>query len=115
MGGLKPEDPEEFKEMQTKELQHCRLAMLAAAGMIVQELQTGSTLFYCCRYHKSMAMYFPRSAPLYQVKLVKKCVGADIPPFLFFVSTLTHHFRSSSDGHFSMGSVSTPPMVEHGL
>ena len=39
--GLKPEDPEEFKEMQTKELQHCRLAMLAAAGMIVQELQTG--------------------------------------------------------------------------
>merc|ERR1719482_1705409 len=44
--GLKPEDPEEFKEMQTKELQHCRLAMLAAAGMIVQELQTGSTLFY---------------------------------------------------------------------
>jgi len=43
--GLKPEDPEEFKEMQTKELQHCRLAMLAAAGMIVQELQTGSTLF----------------------------------------------------------------------
>merc|ERR1711924_452941 len=43
--GLKPEDPEEFKEMQTKELQHCRLAMLAAAGMIVQELQTGATLF----------------------------------------------------------------------
>jgi len=43
--GLKPQDPEEFKEMQTKELQHCRLAMLAAAGMIVQELQTGSTLF----------------------------------------------------------------------
>merc|ERR1712118_552277 len=35
-----PEDPEELKEMQTKELQHCRLAML------VQELQTGSTLFY---------------------------------------------------------------------
>merc|ERR1719398_564166 len=44
--GLKPEDAEEFKEMQTKELQHCRLAMLAAAGMIVQELQTGATLFY---------------------------------------------------------------------
>merc|ERR1719333_1379055 len=44
--GLKPEDPEEFKEMQTKELQHCRLAMLAAAGMIVQELQTGATLFF---------------------------------------------------------------------
>eukprot|EP00629_Pelagomonadales_sp_RCC1024_P009686 CAMPEP_0119262096 /NCGR_PEP_ID=MMETSP1329-20130426/1922_1 /TAXON_ID=114041 /ORGANISM="Genus nov. species nov., Strain RCC1024" /LENGTH=204 /DNA_ID=CAMNT_0007261705 /DNA_START=69 /DNA_END=683 /DNA_ORIENTATION=+ len=43
--GLKPEDPEELKAMQTKELQHGRLAMLAAAGMIVQELQTGATLF----------------------------------------------------------------------
>mmetsp|Transcript_8902 Transcript_8902/g.25636 ORF Transcript_8902/g.25636 Transcript_8902/m.25636 type:complete len:225 (-) Transcript_8902:153-827(-) len=43
--GLKPEDPEALKEMQTKELQHGRLAMLAAAGMIVQELQTGATLF----------------------------------------------------------------------
>lgn len=43
--GLKPTDPEELKIMQTKELQHGRLAMLAAAGMIVQELQTGSTLF----------------------------------------------------------------------
>merc|ERR1719207_277737 len=42
--GLKPEDPEALKEMQTKELQHGRLAMLAAAGMIVQELQTGATL-----------------------------------------------------------------------
>merc|ERR1712176_1758728 len=37
--GLKPEDPEELKEMQTKELQHARLAMLAAAGMMAQELQ----------------------------------------------------------------------------
>merc|ERR1712003_428343 len=44
--GLKPEDPEEFKEMQTKELQHARLAMLAAAGMMAQELQTGESLFY---------------------------------------------------------------------
>lgn len=43
--GLKPTDAMELKEMQTKELQHGRLAMLAAAGMIVQELQTGNTLF----------------------------------------------------------------------
>merc|ERR1712176_1707935 len=42
--GLKPADPEEFKEMQTKELQHARLAMLAAAGMMAQELQTGESL-----------------------------------------------------------------------
>ena len=35
--GLKPEDPEEFNVMQTKELQNGRLAMLAAAGFLAQE------------------------------------------------------------------------------
>ena len=35
--GLKPTDPEEFAEMQTKELQHGRLAMLAIGGFIAQE------------------------------------------------------------------------------
>merc|ERR1719482_889667 len=39
--GLKPTDPAELKEMQTKELNNGRLAMIAAAGMIVQELATG--------------------------------------------------------------------------
>lgn len=42
--GLKPEDPVEFAEMQTKELQHGRLAMLASMGMIVQELVTNEPL-----------------------------------------------------------------------
>merc|ERR1712232_1305360 len=42
---LKPTDPKEFKEMQTKELNNGRLAMLAAAGMIAQELATGKKLF----------------------------------------------------------------------
>jgi len=42
---LKPTDPEELKEMQTKELNNGRLAMLAAAGMIAQELATGNKLF----------------------------------------------------------------------
>merc|ERR1711985_196768 len=42
--GLKPEDPAELKEMQTKELNNGRLAMIAAAGMIVQELATGEKL-----------------------------------------------------------------------
>merc|ERR1712127_1058672 len=39
--GLKPEDPEEFEIMVTKELQHGRLAMLAAAGFMAQELVDG--------------------------------------------------------------------------
>jgi len=36
--GLKPEDPEELKLMQTKELQNGRLAMLASSGFLAQEL-----------------------------------------------------------------------------
>jgi len=36
--GLKPQDAAEFAEMQTKELQHGRLAMLASMGFIAQEL-----------------------------------------------------------------------------
>merc|ERR1712232_1121194 len=39
--GLKPEDPEELAIMQTKELQNGRLAMLAAAGFMAQELVDG--------------------------------------------------------------------------
>jgi Chlorophyll A-B binding protein len=39
--GLKPEDPAEFAIMQTKELQNGRLAMLAAAGFMAQELADG--------------------------------------------------------------------------
>eukprot|EP00518_Triparma_eleuthera_P017207 CAMPEP_0197557444 /NCGR_PEP_ID=MMETSP1320-20131121/17147_1 /TAXON_ID=91990 /ORGANISM="Bolidomonas sp., Strain RCC2347" /LENGTH=242 /DNA_ID=CAMNT_0043118685 /DNA_START=18 /DNA_END=746 /DNA_ORIENTATION=- len=43
--GLKPSDPKEFAEMQTKELQNGRLAMLAAAGMCVQEQVDGKGIF----------------------------------------------------------------------
>jgi hypothetical protein len=43
--GLKPTGPQELKEMQTKELNNGRLAMIAAAGMIAQELATGQKLF----------------------------------------------------------------------
>merc|ERR1712224_496975 len=43
--GLKPKDPKKFKEMQTKELNNGRLAMIAAAGMIAQEFATGQKLF----------------------------------------------------------------------
>ncbi|KAL7535896.1 hypothetical protein ACHAXR_011570, partial [Thalassiosira sp. AJA248-18] len=43
--GLKPEDPEEYAIMQTKELQNGRLAMLGAAGIIAQELVNGEEIF----------------------------------------------------------------------
>jgi hypothetical protein len=41
--GLKPSNPAEFRKKQTVELQNGRLAMLAAAGFILQEVQTGTT------------------------------------------------------------------------
>lgn len=40
--GLKPEAPADYRSMQEKELANGRLAMLAAAGFIVQEAATGS-------------------------------------------------------------------------
>jgi len=43
--GLKPTDAVELKEMQTKELNNGRLAMIAAAAMIAQEVATGEKLF----------------------------------------------------------------------
>jgi len=43
--GLKPTNPAELAEMQTKELNNGRLAMIAIAGMVVQEGITGAKLF----------------------------------------------------------------------
>ncbi len=43
--GLKPTNPAELKEMQTKELNNGRLAMIAIAGMVAQEAATGAKLF----------------------------------------------------------------------
>jgi len=43
--GLKPTDAAGLAEMQTKELNNGRLAMIAIAGMVGQELATGSKLF----------------------------------------------------------------------
>ena len=43
--GLAPEDPDEFLELHTKELQNGRLAMLGWAGMVAQELVNGKEIF----------------------------------------------------------------------
>jgi len=42
--GLKPTDPKEFANMQTKELQNGRLAMIGASGMIAQEIFNHRTI-----------------------------------------------------------------------
>ena len=41
--GLAPDDADEFRAMQEKELSNGRLAMLAAAGFLAQEAVTGTT------------------------------------------------------------------------
>jgi hypothetical protein len=43
--GLRPPDPKDFADLHNRELNNGRLAMLAAAGMIAQELVTGEKLF----------------------------------------------------------------------
>lgn len=43
--GLKPDNFEDFAIMSTKELQHGRLAMLAVAGIVAQELVNGKEIF----------------------------------------------------------------------
>ena len=43
--GLKPKGPTELATMQAKELNNGRAAMIGVAGMVAQELATGSPLF----------------------------------------------------------------------
>lgn len=43
--GLKPKDPKSLLDLQNKEILNGRLAMIATAGMVAQELVTGKKLF----------------------------------------------------------------------
>ncbi len=43
--GLLPSDPEAKKDLQTKELNNGRLAMIAIAAFVVQELVSGEEVF----------------------------------------------------------------------
>ena len=66
--GLKPEDEEEFREMQTKELNNGRLAMIAIAGQVIQELVTQQKLFedYPPVVDGGLTTIIEGSAPLYE-------------------------------------------------
>ena len=52
--GLKPSDPEKFAQMQTKELQNGRLAMLGIAGMCSQELVNHKTIFATIDFYQKV-------------------------------------------------------------
>jgi len=59
--GLKPTDATEFAEIQTKELQNGRLAMLGVAGIVAQELVNGKEIFVNLGFPDS---FDPNSVPL---------------------------------------------------
>jgi hypothetical protein len=44
--GLKPTDADSFDKMRTKELNNGRLAMIGVAGIVAQELVTGSSVLH---------------------------------------------------------------------
>jgi len=52
--GLKPTEPAAFQNMQTKELQNGRLAMIAIAGICAQELVNHRTIFETFAYYSKV-------------------------------------------------------------
>lgn len=52
--GLKPTDPKDFADMQTKELQNGRLAMLGVAGMCSQELVNHKTIMETIDFYQKI-------------------------------------------------------------
>merc|ERR1712061_376785 len=59
--GLKPTDLDELVKMQSKELNNGRLAMIAVAGMVAQEVVTGQKLFpFGPKNMRSACVHCPR-------------------------------------------------------
>ena len=52
--GLKPSDPKAFADMQTRELQNGRLAMIGAAGMCAQEIFNHKTIMETIDYYNKV-------------------------------------------------------------
>lgn len=52
--GLKPSDPKAFADMQTRELQNGRLAMIGAAGMCAQEIFNHKTIVETIDYYNKV-------------------------------------------------------------
>eukprot|EP00630_Chrysocystis_fragilis_P003484 CAMPEP_0197394362 /NCGR_PEP_ID=MMETSP1165-20131217/4988_1 /TAXON_ID=284809 /ORGANISM="Chrysocystis fragilis, Strain CCMP3189" /LENGTH=251 /DNA_ID=CAMNT_0042920057 /DNA_START=80 /DNA_END=835 /DNA_ORIENTATION=+ len=88
--GLKPSDPEAFDAMVTRELQHGRLAMLAAAGFIAQELTN----------HKTIIETLKLLVLLDETELDKN-LGLDLPSG--DVATLDAEIFSPAKDTFGMG------------
>merc|ERR1712232_1264631 len=52
--GFKPKSPEAFRDMQTRELQNGRLAMLGVAGMCSQELANHKTIMATIDFYQKI-------------------------------------------------------------
>jgi hypothetical protein len=52
--GLKPKDAKDFANMQTKELQNGRLAMIGVAGMCAQELCNHKTIMETYEFYSKV-------------------------------------------------------------
>ena len=53
--GLKPSDPRKFADMQTRELQNGRLAMIGAAGMCAQEIFNHRTIIGTIEFYEKVS------------------------------------------------------------
>merc|ERR1719428_282213 len=111
--GLYPSDPEEQIEMKTKELNHCRLAMIGIAGMVVQELVSGGERGFLCCGHFGPAAFFVVAAGRARngcCRASPKPLGCGIPGAVEarIAAGLDLHFRGPLRFFLAGGRVSSP-------